>query len=255
MKKQRRELSIEDIFGIFLPKLWLIVAVALVCSIVAAFYSAVIKPRTYTSSTEMYVYRSDQAITSTDYIAAQNMLGNYKRVLLSDDFLNKVATRLIQNNTTKDPGSGENKVDSKYVRTASEIRGMIVFSMDDESTFFKVSVTSTSNDVAYQVAKIIESEAPEAVMDLLPNALLITPVDSPKFPLSANSKNTTRNTIVAFAIGAVVTAVLILLISMFDFVVRDKKKLESTFDMPVLGVIPRQIISEEHTGGERSAQV
>ena len=255
MKKQRQELSIEDIFGIFLPKLWLIVVVAIVCSIGAAFYSLVITPRTYTSSTEMYVYRSDQAITSTDYIAAQNMLGNYKRVLLSDDFLNKVSTKLIQNNTTVDSVTGEKKVDSKYLLSASAIRGMIVFTMDDESTFFKVSVTSTSNDLSYQIAKIIESEAPGAVMDVLPNALLITPVDSPKFPLNANSKNTTRNTVVAFLIGAVVTAVAILLISMFDFVVRDKKKLEASFDIPVLGVIPRQIVSEVHTEGESNVKI
>ena len=128
---------------------------------------------------------------------------------------------------------------------------MIVFSMDDESTFFKVSVTSTSNDVSYKIAKLIEAAAPNAVMDVLPNALLITPVDSPAFPLNANSKNTTRNTMIAFFVGAVLTAVLILLVSMFDFVVRDKKKLESSFDIPVLGVIPRQIISEEQLKGEQ----
>jgi capsular polysaccharide biosynthesis protein len=39
--------------------------------------------------------------------------------------------------------------------------------------------------------------------------------------------------------GMVVTMIVIFVLSIFDVIIHDRKKLEENFDIPVLGVIPR----------------
>ena len=227
MKKQRQELSLHDLVAIFLPKLWIIVIVALVFSFATMIYSAFFKAETYTASTEMYVYKNEQAVTGSDIAVAQAMLPNYKRALFGNEFLGIVSLQLL---------------DDGYNISASSLKGMLSFSTPTDTKYFIISVTTGSPELSYKIAQLIEEKAPEFIRDRQRDALYITPGDSPKYTETPNSKNTFRNSLVAFFIGAVLSVAIIWLISVFDFLIRDKKKLEANFEVPVLGVIPRQIV-------------
>ena len=48
----------------------------------------------------------------------------------------------------------------------------------------------------------------------------------------------------ANVVGAVLSMALIFVMDMFDVIIHDKKKIEDTFDVPILGVIPRFLAEE-----------
>ena len=68
--------------------------------------------------------------------------------------------------------------------------------------------------------------------------VLVEVVDPPSTPSAPNGKNEVRNALIAFLIGFVLTTGVILIIAFADVIVRDKKKLEDHFDLPILGIIP-----------------
>ena len=63
-------------------------------------------------------------------------------------------------------------------------------------------------------------------------------------PNSANSKNVTRNTFIGFMGGSFLAMIVVFLFAQFDIYVHDKKKLEETFDLPIIGLIPRYDVEE-----------
>ena len=65
-----------------------------------------------------------------------------------------------------------------------------------------------------------------------------------KAPSSPNSRNVLFNTMIGIAVGAVLSMALIFVMDMFDVIIHDKKKIEDTFDVPILGVIPRFLAEE-----------
>ena len=49
MKKKNEEVTFGDILGIFIPKIWIIVLVAVLCASMLAFYSTAIVDDSYTT--------------------------------------------------------------------------------------------------------------------------------------------------------------------------------------------------------------
>ena len=58
-----------------------------------------------------------------------------------------------------------------------------------------------------------------------------------------NSKNTTRNAVIAFVVGAILSAAAIWVYSANDNIIRNAKRIENSLDIPVLGIIPRHDIN------------
>ena len=124
---------------------------------------------------------------------------------------------------------------------------MISISQYGDTEAFEVSVTSTNPELSYAVATSLSV----AIRDNLPNKLpyekgsIYTTIISAAVPSTANSKNVLRNAIIGFLAGAVLAMVFVFVYNMFDVTIRDRKKIEDNFDIPVLGVIPRFIPDEE----------
>ena len=60
-----------------------------------------------------------------------------------------------------------------------------------------------------------------------------------------NSKNVVRNVVIGFVAGAVGCMLIIFIRSLFDVAIRDKKKLEESFGLPIIGIIPRYDVEGE----------
>ncbi len=234
MINKNKETTFEDIIEIFLPKLWIMLLVGVVLAAAISVYSVVVKDETYTSSSIVYVYneRPNSTATSTsDLQAAEQMVNVYNIAIKSDKFLKLVI------------GNGSL---SEYQLSPEQIKRMIKVSQVDETAVFEVSVTSTNPDLAYDVACAITSGIEMYIQGsngLVKNALLSSILEDPSVPAAPNSKGTVTKAIIAFAIGFIVTAVVVWAHSFFDVVIRSTKKIEENLDVPILGIIPRHEIS------------
>ena len=229
MKKNKDEITIKDLADIFLPKLWLVLIVAVVFSAAFGLYSALCVKDTYTSSSTMYVYRTSSSTTSADMTTAEEMVEVYKVILMSDDLLNKIVNELPE------------KYDSLGL-SAGYLRSVISLSSLGRGTF-RISITTLDPEFSYDLARCVHDLA-TAEMLSIPNALMIHTIQEAKRPTAPNGKNEISNAAIGFVIGAVLALIVIWVIHALDVVIRNKKRIEDDFDLPVLGVIPLHIPKE-----------
>ena len=228
MKKQNKEITIRDIFDVFLPKLWIILLVGILFGGAVATHSIFFKKDYYTCKTRVYVSKDNTSSTiSTDIEVAEQMASIFKIAIYDAD-------RIL------DESAGKYK---EYNLTSSSIRSMMSVEQEDETSFLKIYVTHTDPRVAFNIATEIANRSRNIPNDLEATGLKVTVYDYPVEPKAPVSKNTARNTVVAFLAGAVVSMAAIWIISTFDTLIRSRKKIEDNFDIPVLAVIPLHEIS------------
>ena len=239
MKANKEELGFKDLLLIFVPKIWLIVIVALVFALGLGAYSGFIQSDTYTAGATLMISKSSTSINSNDRDLASDMVDTYKVVIYSNDFLLSVCQDIKTH-----PSYEENN----WNLTPASLSSMISIARYDNTEAFEISVTSNDPDLAYAVADSLS----KAVCDDLPNklpyekgSLYTTIINSAVPPVSPNSKNILRNSLIGFIAGAILAMVVVFLTTMFDVTIRDIKKIEDNFDIPVLGIIPRYVSDEE----------
>ena len=246
MRKRNDEFSLKELISIFIPKLWLILIAALVCGGVMAVYSAILKDDTYTSTTRIHVtkemgYGYDYAVSDVDF--ATSYLETYKMVLTIPDFLNSVKSHLDENHPSYELYDGEYEDLGWDQLNADKIRKFI--SCDSQQDIITISVTTDnallSRAIAESIAYVFTQEDVLAYPD---DVVTVKILQVAKAPSSPNSRNVLLNTMIGVAIGTVLSMALIFIMNMFDVIIHDKKKIEDSFDIPILGVIPR-FLSEE----------
>ena len=246
MRKRNDEFSLKELINIFLPKLWLIMIAALFFGGIMAVYSAILKDDTYTSTTRIHVtkemgYGYDYAVSDVDF--ATSYLETYKMVVTIPDFLNNVLAHLEDNHASYEQYDGEYEELGWDKLTPDRIRGYI--SCDSKQDILTISVTTgdpiLSRAIADSIAYVFTQEDVLAYPD---DVVTVKILQIAKAPSSPNSRNVLFNTMIGIAVGAVLSMALIFVMDMFDVIIHDKKKIEDTFDVPILGVIPRFLAEE-----------
>ena len=239
MKKENEEFTLKELFLLFLPKFWIIFLCGVICAGVMGAYSAFLKDDTYTCSSTIFVYKErnndSAANTYYDSMISQQMVKTYAIILESDTFLNKVIENIED---------GE-----QYALTPEKIRSGLEIKQIDDTVVFIMQYTSGDGQLTYKImaelAVLAETELKNFVSS---TASDIKIVDYPVEPTSPDSKNVVRNALIAFIVGVVLSMIVIFAFNQFDVIIHDKKKIEDNFDIPILGVIPRQNVSSKKGG-------
>ncbi len=237
MKKTKEEFDIRDIVSVFIPKLWIIVAVSLILALVLGGYSALIKTDTYSSTATMLVANDATNLSNAVLDVSTEMVKRCEIIIFSDVFLQMIITDI----------KASDNYNPDWKLSVSFVKGSVVMKQLDNTEYFDITVTTEDSRLSYAIAtaisKRIESDLPESLP--YDSKYIRTRITNPAVPaISPDSKHTVRNTLIGFAAGAVLSMVAIFVCAIFDVTIRDKKKIEDNFDIPVLGVIPK-FISEE----------
>jgi capsular polysaccharide biosynthesis protein len=249
MRKRNEEFSLKELVNIFMPRLWLIMIVALICGSVMAVYSAVLKEDTYTSTTRIHVtkeqgYGYNYAVSDVDF--ATSYLETYKMVLTIPDFLNTVLAHLSDNHEAYEQYDGEYEDRGWDKLGPDRIKGYI--SCDTQQDILTVSVTTEDPILARALADSIAYVfTQEDILAYPDDVVKVKILQIAKAPAAPNSRNVLLNTAIGVIIGAVITMTFVFVMNMFDVIIHDKKKIEDTFDIPILGVIPRFLTEEGKT--------
>ena len=242
MKKKNEEFKIKELIDIFLPKLWIIVLVSLVLAATLGSYAAFIKDDTYTSTTKIHVIKqSDLGVDFgvNDVEFANSYLQTYIEVLKIPDFLNEVV-KDFKDNHKDDPeyyANGWDQLVGKSIAgyiSATTAQDLITVSVTTEDPFL-------SCGLANSIANVIQNGKTLAYPEGVIKAKTVQKAE----PSEANSRRELLNAVIGGAIGAAVSMAAIFVFSIADVTIRDKKKIEDNFDIPILGVIPRFIAEED----------
>lgn len=230
--KKNEEITLRDLLGLFLPKIWLIVAIAVVCAAGVGIYTRMTKTLTYTASTKLCLYSQDDRTTDQANInAATQNTPLYMMAVTENIFLSDVIAAL--------PAPYNETV------AVSDLQKTVKVTQNADTRAFTVSVTDTDKERAFAVADTICKISNDEFLSIFgEKASKVVPLGEPEMPKNANSRGTVRNALIGGIAGLVLSMLAIWLFSVIDTTIRDKKKIEDNFDVPVIGVIPIQRLDE-----------
>ena len=232
MKPQNEEFSLKDLFAMFIPKAWIILLCGAVLACGMGIYSVFIKADTYTCTSALISSKQNNNLSTSDVELASKMIDTYKEVVFRDDFLELVCQDI-----------NSRGVYPTTIKPAL-LKSICTIQKCDDTEVFDVIVTSTDPELSYIVCESMSRVIDEKLPEKLPYpsgavVLNIIQVADRADAFIKNSNNLSRNAIIGFLVGVVVSMIAIYLYSILDIVIRDRKRLEEEFELPVLGVIPR----------------
>ena len=243
MKRKNEEITFKELLSIFLPKFWISILCGAIFAGAVVVYSVFYQEDQYTTSTTIYVYTDRENNSNSasgnyyDAIVSEKMVKTYSVVLKSRTFLNQVAKNVNKN--------------GEYNLTASAIASAISIKQIEGTEVFKVYCTFNDSKIAHAVLTEITDLAKTELKNIVSSAKSdVKIIDIPERPTQPDSKQTARKSMIGFLVGLVLSMAVLFIIHRFDIIIHDKKKIEDNFDLPVLGVIPRQAVALKKNGGD-----
>ena len=227
MKRRNEEITFKDILGIFIPKIWIIIAVSALLAIAFGVRANYTVQDTYTAQTVFRVKStSSAALSEQGFAAIDKVLANFEYKMRGDDFFVPVVSDI-----------NEYHPDKYTWVTSSYISSVVRYSPIGDGILV-ISVTTPDSRLSYAISSSLLNFIPKNLADENPGLFDIAVYDPPNEKLSVNPKPVTKNAVIGFVIGAVVSAAAVWIYSALDVVVRNKKKIEDYFEIPVIAVIP-----------------
>lgn len=218
-------ISFTDIVEILKRNLIFIVATVLIFSLCSYFITKFFIPKSYTATISLYVettYDDEKQNTNivNEQTYAQNLVATYIKMLNTNTFYSELSEKL----------------NNKY--TAKELSKMISFIGDDETEIFEAKVVTNSPAESKKIADTVGEIAPETISRLKSKATLKI-VDYAQLPDAQSAPNTTKNVIIAFIIGLVLSISISFLRSFLDKKIKYNEDMTMLGDLPILAAIPK----------------
>ena len=234
--------SIQKILNVLLKKWKFLLVFGIIGAIIAYAYTNQFTTLTYTSSVEFLAYVDDskselqdsssqgqnteqQRVSQTSKMNyAMKMLDTYIEVFQTTAFNEKVSVYLSEN-------YGDDC-------SASSIRGSTSIEAVEETSMFKVKVTTTDPDLSYHIAQSLTVCIPESMANTNKGLVVASVEDPPLKAYSAESMNYPKKCLVGALAGIVLAAAFVIVKDMFDIRIRTANELSSKYEIPILGSVP-----------------
>lgn len=217
------EMDFKDILSSLVRKMWLIVVVGLVFSALLGFFNLYFTTPLYTSTSKIYVInRQDESkITYSDLQTGTQITQDYMILVTSRPVLEAVIKT-----------SGVNI-------TPEELSGKISIINPEGTRILEISVTDSD---AARAKKLVDAVADISAEQLV-NIMEIEKVNVVEYgivPGSPTGQNITRSFMVGGLLGAVITAVIIIVIHMLNDNLKTADDIEHYLGITTLGMIPME---------------
>ena len=220
------EMNLSRLLSLLLVRLKYILLIAAIVGIASFGYTKFCVDEKYTSSAKFLVDMDVAQAKTSELSFQQGALNSYMAIFNTRDFFEEVADIY-------------NAKNEEVELTFSQIRGMtsITASSNSEDPTFNVVVTSTDPNTSFEIAKTVANYAIEKI-DSFEYLNTITMVESPIKSISSSYPNVSKNTVLGFIIGFIISAALFVCWELFDRRVKNLEDITSKFDIPILGIVP-----------------
>ena len=221
-KVYEEEIDLGWILYALLKKLWLIIAVAVVCACGVAGYTQFRIDPTYTSTSTMLVLTKETTLTSlADLQLGTQLTKDYTVLITSRPVLNEVIENVDLEMNYKD------------------LRSKIVIENPEDTRILKISVT-TNNP---RQAKAIVDELASVSSAFIGDKLEVTPPKIIEEGESSGIKvgpNIMKNTAIGFIAGAFLVCAVIVVLEILNDTIQTEDDIERYIGVPTLAVIPQR---------------
>lgn len=223
----KEQFSISELINIFLRRWWIIALSAVILCVSGFFYSQFIVTPLYRTDGTLYVNaRRTQTsdVSTTNIMASQQLATTYKEILKRRTFLAQVAE----------------DVGNKY--SVGELSSMISMSPLNETEIMEIKVTGEVPEDVYAICHSVLTHAPDELIRVV-NAGSVKILDDGQVPKTPYSPNVKNYTLVAFALGLALGALIVFCIEFFDTRVKSRDDIINKYKEPLLGEIPALVLT------------
>ena len=220
------EIDLGRVFRAVLDRAWIVAVVAVLCAVLAFAITFFFITPQYQSSAMFYVNNSklslgdaSLSISSGDLTTSRNLVDSYIVILNTRETLVDVIDYAGTNLSYKD------------------LRDMITSAAVNETEIFKVTVTSTDPQEAERLANAIAYILPKRIGTII-DGTSAKVVDAAVVPSSPSSPSYTKNTIIGFLLGFVLSVGVIALREIFDITIRSEDDVTQICNHPILAAVP-----------------
>lgn len=213
-----------DVFAL-LKKLWnrkfLILFVALLFGFVALFVSVFIIPKTYTSSTRVYVVNNsnNNSINYQDIQAGTDLVNDYKEIIQSQDVLDDVVSK------------------EKLDISSAELSKKISVQVPTDTRLITISVKDKSAQEASRLANAVREVAIQKIKDVT-KVEDVTTAETAKVPSSPTSPSIKKNLVLGVVAGGFIAVVTLIIFEALDDRIKTSEDIEKALGRTLLGVVP-----------------
>jgi capsular polysaccharide biosynthesis protein len=216
-------ISLKELLGTLKKRLWLILAITIMATLVSGIISYFFLTPIYQASTQILVNqkKSDQAVYNPGEVQTNlQLINTYNVIIKSPAILELVIEELDLNMTAQEL--------SKFVTVGSEKDSQVVnISVQNADKELAVDIANTTAQVfKKEITKIMNIDN-VSILAQANDVQTQSPI-KPKPPL---------NIAIALVVGLMAGVGLAFLLEYFDNTVKDAQDIERTLELPVLGVI------------------
>ena len=227
-------IDLRQLFRLLLNKSWLIAIVSILCAFIIFLGTYFFITPQYEADIKVYVNNSSLSIGSTSFSissseisAAQSLVDTYVVILNSRSTLDELAAQ------------------AKVDYTSRELDKMITAEAVNDTEIFKVTVTSPDPEEAARIANAVAIVLPAKIADTVEGSS-VRIVDYAQVPTHMASPSYTKNTVLGFIAGLLLSSVVIVCFDLFNNSVRSEDYLTETYpEIPLLTVIPDTATGKE----------
>ena len=125
------------------------------------------------------------------------------------------------------------ELDASY----NTLQKLVSTEVKDETEIISVYVVDTDPQFAYDYAQAISKTAPQYMAQIVEGSSMKI-IDYPEFSDKRYKPSYSRFALIGFLIGALIVIVFVIIRYFTDDTVKSESDIESSFSIPILGVIP-----------------
>lgn len=238
------EISFKDILNIIKKNALIITIVSLVFVMVAFVFTSCFVEKEYTSKVKLYVETN-----------ADSSQGNYNALNSMNYAKNVVPTYIEMLETTKFYSQVAEELNEQY--TPSQLSRKITFKPIEDTEVFEAVVVDESPTQAKAIADAVAQTAPDTLANFNDNANLKV-VDDATLPKAPSSPNVTKNILLAFAAGLIISLIFAFARELFDTKIKYNTDMTEILGIPVLAAVPdfeKSLMKAKHTHKEEHRNV
>ena len=220
------EIDLMQILVLLKNRIRSIIAVTLLCGIIALGVTQLFVTPLYKATTLLYVNNNSISLGSTevsisqgDITAAQSLVDTYIVILKSRTTLNEVIKKA--------------KLDYSY----EELKNMVSAASVNSTEIFSVDVLSDDPVEAEKIANTIGVVLPKKIASIVDGSS-VRIVDYAVKPAHKDSPGTSKNTVLGLLAGFIFMCSIIVIKSLMDRKIKDSDYIVKNYELPVLAVIP-----------------
>ena len=225
-KNDEIEIDLGRVLRAVLERVWMVAIVTVLCAVVTFAGTFFFITPKYESSAMFYVNNSNLSlgdasvsISSGDLTTSRNLVDSYIVILNTRETLVDVIDY------------------AGASRSYRELREMLSSEAVNETEIFKVTVTSTDPHEAERLANAIAYILPKRIATII-DGTSAKVVDSAIVPSSPSSPSYSKNTVVGFLLGFVLSVGMIALREIFDITIRTEEDVNQVCKHPILAAVP-----------------